>query len=407
MQAIATRRFLPAGRGLPLLALLLLPDHLSPQFDSSPALRESAVIPYFQSVDPAIAHFRTVLRRVLDGTHSLVVVHGSRRQWPEDRWISLFQGDSVGVFVVRNARPELAWEIALMQGKGDHALEIECAGRDSIVFSRTDADYGIVQYWIKIYFDIHLKRRLRQFEFRPLGAARMIWGGDALYASIDSLGFPRERDLTVRVTQDGAVLATVVEAVEAPAALSKSAISDLDRYAFELEPLPQSSPTELADARSTGDSTERTVNEEIGPTQIAGNRLWFGKTFYDGEGAAGVGGFGYFDPDERRYVVFSPPAIRNWSVASLLVEDQVVWIGRYRRPEGVEYSGGLLRYDVESGEAREFDVGDVIRQIKRWGERVFLATDGGLYVLGADGRIARFVFAPSLEGETAAFPCEP
>ena len=83
-----------------------------------------------------------------------------------------------------------------------------------------------------------------------------------------------------------------------------------------------------------------------------------------------------------------------------------MWIGRYRRPEGAEFSGGLLRYDVESGEAGEFDVGDVIRQIERWGERLYLGTNGGLYVIDADGAIARFVFAPSLEGETAAFPCE-
>ena len=396
---------MPTGWRIPLLAVLLLPVRLSPQIDSPPAFRES-VIPYFQSVDPAIAHFRTVLRRGLDGSHSLVVVHWSRRQWPQDRWISLFRGDSVGVFLVRDAPPESAWKVTLVQGDGDHALEIECVSHESIVFSRTDADYGFVRDWIKIYFDIRRKHLQGRFEFRPPGVGRMLSDGDVLYASIDPLGPPSERGLAVRVTQDEAVMAAAVDEREVPSALWNAVIDDLDRYPSDLEPLPQSSLEELAAARFGGVLTERVVNEEIGPTQIVGSRLWFGKTFYDGEGLSGVGGLGFFDLEERRYVLFSPPAIRNWSASSILVEDEVVWIGRYRRSEGAEYSGGLLRYDVESGEAREFDVGDVIRQIERWGERLYLGTNGGLYVIDADGAIARFVFAPSLEGETAAFPCE-
>ncbi len=362
--------------------------------------------PYFQSVDPAIAHFRTLLRKGLDGTHSLVVVHGSVRQWPQDRWISLFRGDYVGVFLVRDAPPESTWNITLAQGEGDHALEIECVSRESIVFSRTDADYGFVRDWIKIYFDIRRKRLQRRFEFRPLGVGRMLSDGDALYASIDPLGLPPERGLAVRVTPDGAVIAAAVDQQEVPPALWNSVIDDLDRYPSDLAPLPQSSLEDLAAARFGGVPTERAVNEEIGPTQIVGSRLWFGKTFYDGEGYSGVGGLGFFDPEERRYVLFSPPAIRNWSASSILVEDEAVWIGLYRRPEGAEYSGGLLRYDVELGEAEAFDVGDVIRQIERRGERRYLGTNGGLYVIDGDGAIARFVFVPSLEGETAAFPCE-
>ena len=46
----------------------------------------------------------------------------------------------------------------------------------------------------------------------------------------------------------------------------------------------------------------------IGPYQIDGARIWFGKNFYDGEGDTGVGAFGYFDTSTRAYTLFSPPA---------------------------------------------------------------------------------------------------
>ena len=196
------------------------------------------------------------------------------------------------------------------------------------------------------------------------------------------------------------------------ALFSNASIPDLERYRNELEALPQSSIDEFARARpdwarSTRDFQRVELNEDFGPVKSLATRLWFGKTFYDGERLSGVGGFGYFDPKEKRFVEFSPPEIRRWSASALLVEDGVVWIGRFRRPEGFPYSGGLLRYDLEAGEVREFEVGKVIRQFKRWGGKLYMASDGGLYIMGEHGRIDRYVFEPSLDGETAAFRCEP
>ena len=74
--------------------------------------------------------------------------------------------------------------------------------------------------------------------------------------------------------------------------------------------------------------------------------------------------------------------------------------------EGAEYSGGLLWYDLEEGEVSEFAVGEIIRQIKRWEGKLYMASDGGLFVRDELGRIDRYVFEPSLGGETAAFRCE-
>lgn len=69
------------------------------------------------------------------------------------------------------------------------------------------------------------------------------------------------------------------------------------------------------------------LHESAGPCQLVDKRLWFGKTFYDGEGSTGIGGFGYLDTATRQYVMFSPPAIRPYSVTALLVEPDTVWLG--------------------------------------------------------------------------------
>jgi hypothetical protein len=71
------------------------------------------------------------------------------------------------------------------------------------------------------------------------------------------------------------------------------------------------------------------ISEEIGPHQLEGDRLWFGKTFYNGEGRTGVGGFGFFDGATRSYRLYSPPEIHRWSVSAMRVEPDFVWLGLY------------------------------------------------------------------------------
>jgi hypothetical protein len=52
--------------------------------------------------------------------------------------------------------------------------------------------------------------------------------------------------------------------------------------------------------------------EVIGPYQMEGERIWFGNQYYDSEGQHGVGAFGYFDMQTRRYELFRPKEIARW-----------------------------------------------------------------------------------------------
>ena len=117
-------------------------------------------------------------------------------------------------------------------------------------------------------------------------------------------------------------------------------------------PLPQSTYEEFSLARPArvqdGYSREGTVmNEQIGPYQIADGTLWFAKTFYDGEGMTGVGGFGYFDTQAGEYRTYSPVEIKDWSATAMLVESDTIWIGLARSGEwgapAVEYCTSIAQ----------------------------------------------------------------
>ena len=75
--------------------------------------------------------------------------------------------------------------------------------------------------------------------------------------------------------------------------------------------LPKSTFEQFARLRPdmvrSGYGPESIFEEEgIGPYQIVKNRFWFGKSFHDGEGYTGIGGFGYFDPRQKTFCAVFP-----------------------------------------------------------------------------------------------------
>lgn len=166
-------------------------------------------------------------------------------------------------------------------------------------------------------------------------------------------------------------------------------------------PMPQPTYREFAQARpdrvGDGYGPEHTTLEEApGPVQIVGPRIWFGKVFYDGEGHTGVGGIGYFDTGTTKYSFINVPMLTGWSVSALLVEDEAVWIGLVGYPEGAPYPGGLLRYDLKSRKSRKFPTQEVVSQIVRWKDRVYVSTTNGAYQIHAGTLTARYRVEPDI-----------
>ena len=124
-----------------------------------------------------------------------------------------------------------------------------------------------------------------------------------------------------------------------------------------------------------------TLLEEIGPVQLEGTKLWFGITFYDGEGYSGVGGLGTFDATTGQYEVNYIRDIADRSVQSILVEQEAIWMGLAGRGEGSTSSGGLARYDRATGTVKKYKVPAVINKILRTGDTLYLATTNGIYLV--------------------------
>jgi hypothetical protein len=111
---------------------------------------------------------------------------------------------------------------------------------------------------------------------------------------------------------------------------------------------------------------------------LEGDRLWFGKSFYNSEGLTGVGGFGYFDAAARSWKIYSPPEIQRWSVSAILVEHDAIWLALYRRGEYGNSSGGLLRWDRRTEQVEVLDRKLSADHIARCGDALCMGADGFL-----------------------------
>jgi hypothetical protein len=252
-----------------------------------------------------------------------------------------------------------------------------------VVFSR-DGDYG-TDHRVKVFFDSRSKKILKRVNY-------------SAHIGIDSIS-----------------PATVSETLAIPPAF----VQELTRHSPSVRPgsegdsllppevrghrMPSSSYDDFAAARpkrvEDGYHREGTgVGEAFGPYQRVGSRIWFGKTFYDGEGTTGVGGFGYFDIPTSTYKFLRIKEMAPWSVSAVLVEDRYAWIGLVGHPEGADYSGGLLRYDLQTGGVKKYPVEEVVLRIMRQGSKVYLATQSGVSVIEQDRLVTRFVVEPDGEG---------
>ncbi|HXG33288.1 MAG TPA: hypothetical protein VNJ11_07980 [Bryobacteraceae bacterium] len=135
------------------------------------------------------------------------------------------------------------------------------------------------------------------------------------------------------------------------------------------------------------------IQNHFGAFAREGDRLWFAGTFYDGEGASGVGNLGWFDLDTRSYQLWYPPELAPWSATALFVEKDAVWIGLVQRPEGALLGGGILRYDRTTGQFTRIAVPALVNSMDRFGGAVYTGASGGIYLL-RDGSVTMLSVEP-------------
>ena len=126
----------------------------------------------------------------------------------------------------------------------------------------------------------------------------------------------------------------------------------------------------------------------------------------------GVGAFGYFDMETRRYRMFRPPQVASHEISALLVERDEVWLGLDSFIEDISTApGGLIRWNREAHQLRYYPLEFVVNTITRRGDSIYLATNGG-YAILRDGTLRRFatrnvVNRPSQSVPVDMFPPPP
>ena len=275
------------------------------------------------------------------------------------------------------------WDVATLTDY-NLAHRVLRADTTSIVISREGGD-GQPDFF-KLFLDPSSKKLVKKIDFSP-------------YVGLDSIG---DMQLAAAVAVPEAVAKELKRRDPLPRSGEPS-----DTFlpaVLRAHPMPRSSYAEFSRARpervSDGyDSAETGIEENIGPFQVVGDRIWFGKTFYDGEGTTGVGGVGYFDTSRSAYTLLKIREVVQWSVSAILVENQSVWIGLVGHPEGPDQSGGLLRYDLKTGTTEKYPIDETVLRIVRVDDRVYLATSRGLSILEG-GRVSeRYAVEPDIDGK--------
>ena len=128
------------------------------------------------------------------------------------------------------------------------------------------------------------------------------------------------------------------------------------------------------------------LNDALGRFQKLGDRIWFCKNFYGGEGQCGVGAAGFFDTRAKVFEILYSSQTAKWSCSALLAEEKTVWLGLQHIGEGSVSSGGLAAVNPATGEAAIREVPAAISAIQRAGDSIILGTGEGIYILNSEGK---------------------
>jgi hypothetical protein len=291
-------------------------------------------------------------------------------------------------------------ELLVMTSDHEHVFRVDRADATTLVLDRTEIDHWGRVDSIKLFFDAGSKQLTRRIDFAPVNGARILRADDRLCAALTvDRGDIRTGETPARevcVERDAPVdRGPMILKPEEPGAAQPS----------DLPPVPQSSYDDFAKARP-----ERvkdgyrpaltTIEERVTAWQRVGSRIWFGKSFYDGEGTTGVGDLGYFDTTSRQFTFLHLPETARWSTSALLVEGDVAWAGLVGEYELATKSNGLLRVDLRNRRVQRYEIYPVIHRIVRWNGALYLATDDGMYALRG-ARLTRYRFEPTLKGDLA------
>jgi hypothetical protein len=410
---------------------------------------DQAVFNVIRQIDPTLVSDKIFYRNVVAPDLDLVIAIGSTAAgaagaagsdstdlwWDENR--------KLGLFLQEKARPDRVYLLTLTAGPPDCGARIERATSTDTVISCTGEKS---RQWMnqKFVYDVRAKALVSHFAYQPFAMMRVLNdSGRTVFVGIDGarlvavefrpgespeFGILTEREAapwlarvgTSRGTEGMEQRQVLYLVPENPAPIR---FGGADAFTFtqaymdvhgkeypssivdshsKKYPLPQSTYDDFAKARpgrmADGYRREGTVIEEyIGPVQLEGDKLWFGKTFYDGEGNTGVGSFGYFDATDRQYHLFALPEVADFSISPIHVEPDAVWISIHHAGEWGDSPAGILRYDRKTHAVRKYDLPDDVNGFVASGNRLVAYTSSGIAII-EDDQTTRYLVDRTTDG---------
>ena len=382
---------------------------------------DSAVSLVFKQADAGLAHFALLQRTAVTEELDLVVTIGSPKALPIEQtpWTWWSEERKIGLFLQEKMHPGRVYSLGIKSGFQDCAARIErVTATDSVISCQGEKSERYPnQKWV---YDVRAKRLLGQFSYQPFAMYRSFpSAAGAVFVGSDTqrlvaVEYKADREPAFRVLSEADArpwIARVHTSVSLQGIERRREIyveNDKAPPPTAIPPLPRTTYDQFAAARPprvkdgyVRGGTE--IEDSIGPWQQEDGRIWFGKTFYDGEGSTGVGGFGYFDMNERRLHMFGPPEIADWSVSAINVGPDAAWMALAQNGEYGGSSGGLLRYDRQSGALRRLGFPDIGFRLIRVGGKILAATDFGLAMVEGDG-VKRYFIDRTTDGRLRVAP---
>ena len=128
------------------------------------------------------------------------------------------------------------------------------------------------------------------------------------------------------------------------------------------------------------------INQTISACTQNGDDVYFGISFYSGEGTSGVGGIGRYNIKTKDVEIRRLPIISGSSVTNIAFDGKVLWISTAHHYEcsGTPPADGLILYNWDKKIIQDFEdinnglCGFVIHDIHITSESVWIASDLGL-----------------------------
>jgi len=370
------------------------------------SVQDRAVVGALQHVDPSLRQFRVLRRVVITEQLDAVVLFGGASLNTVGGAIGWGPKDKLGFFLQDRRDAGRVYLLDTEAGDPNCLARVERLAETDAVVSCTGE--GVEQRGsFKLVFDPRAKAMVAHYWYAQFSAYRIFPDrNSAVFIVSDrekllAVEYRTDREPAFRVLGDAEGKSWIArvpvsvgtegmdahrvvsidpeKAVEPPAVLDALPLTTYDHFAALR-------PRRVTDGYKREDTE---FHDSVGLWRKEDGRIWFAKSFYDGEGSSGVGGFGFFDLGEGKLHLLEPPEIVDWSVSAMAVTPEAVWLGIIWNGEGFSTGGGLLRYDRAAETVRRLQFPDLSRQIVSAGKEILIASGFGIGIVRGD-RVSRY-----------------